>query len=145
MYELVREYLQEAACRQKKQYDCRVKENSYCIRDKVWRNQWQSPPGIQASIRRHWTGPWMVIEKLCDVLFRLKHSANSPSVVIHGDNLKRYNGDRQLDFQVPQVVERAVRFPDITGFTGTNSRSDQECEGYDQNEGGSMESSITVQ
>ena len=56
----------------------------------------------------------MVIEKLCDVLFRLKHSANSPSVVIHGDNLKRYHGDRQLDFQVPQVVERAVRFPDIT-------------------------------
>ena len=141
MYELVREHLQEAACRQKKQYDCRVKEHSYCVGDKVWRNQWQSPPGIKASIRRHWTGPWMVIEKLCDVLFRLKHSANSPSVVIHGDNLKRYHGDRQLDFQVPQVVERAVRFPDITGFTGTNSRSDQECEGYNQNERGSMESS----
>ena len=39
------------------------------------------------------------------------------------------------------MIERAVRFPDITGFTGTNSRSDQECEGYNQNEGGSMESS----
>ena len=141
MYELVREHLQEAACRQKKQYDCRVKEHSYCVGDKVWRNQWQSPPGIKASIRRHWTGPWMVIEKLYDVLIRLKHSANSPSVVIHGDNLKRYHGDRQLDFQVPQVVERAVRFPDITRFTGTNSRSDQECEGYNQNERGSMESS----
>ena len=83
MYELVRERLQEAACRQKKQY---VKEHNYSVGDKVWRNQWQSPPGIKASIRRHWTGPWMVIEKLCDVMFRIKHSANSSSVVIHGDN-----------------------------------------------------------
>ena len=93
MYELVREHLQEAAYRQKKQYDCRVKEHNCSVGDKVWRNQWQSPPGIKASVHRHWTGPWMVIEKLCDVLFRIKHSANSPSVVIHGDNLKRYHGD----------------------------------------------------
>ena len=35
MYELVREHLQEAACRQKKQYDCHVKEHSYCVGDKV--------------------------------------------------------------------------------------------------------------
>ena len=38
MYELVREHLQEAACRQKKQYDCRVKEHNYSVGDKVWRN-----------------------------------------------------------------------------------------------------------
>ena len=71
----------------------------------------------------------MVIEKLCDVLFRVNHSAISLSVVIHRDNLKRDHGDRQLDFQVPQVVQRPVRFPDITEFSGTNQRSDQECTG----------------
>lgn len=128
MYELVRENLKEAACRQKKQYDCRVTEYNYSVGDKVWRNQWQSPPGIKASIRRHWTGPWMVVEKLCDVLFRIKHSATSPSVVIHGDNLKRYHGDRQLNFQVPRVEEREVQFPDLTEFAGENSSNDQQNE-----------------
>ena len=88
----------------------------------------------------------MVIEKLRDVLFRIKHSANSPSVVIHGDNLKRYHGDRQLDFQVTRVVEREGRFLDITGFEGTNSRSDQQRECCNRNEGVSTENSdhITV-
>ena len=40
----------------------------------------------------------MVIEKLFDVLFRLKNSANSPSFVIHGDNLKRYHGKQTVRF-----------------------------------------------
>ena len=95
MYEVVRNHLQKASLRQKKQYYCRVKEHNYSVGDHVWRNQWQSPPGLKAGIRRHWTGPWMVTEKLCDVLFRLKHSADSPSVVIHGDNMKLYHGEQK--------------------------------------------------
>ena len=134
MYELVRENLQEASCRQKKQYDCRVKEHNFSVRNLVWRNQWQSPPGIKPSIRRHWTGPWMVIGKLCDVLFRIKHSANSPSVVIHGDNLKPYHGNRQLDFQVPNIGESEVRFPDIRGFTTAHSVIGQHSESGNPNE-----------
>ena len=134
MYELVRNHLQKASLRQKKQYDCRVKEHNYSVGDHVWRNQWQSPPGLKAGIRRHWTGPWMVTEKLCDVLFRLKHSADSPSVVIHGDNMKLYHGEQKLYIQVPPTQVTDIRFPDITEFTNVQTNECLQCMHNDQRE-----------
>ena len=127
MYDLVRGNLQKASHRQKKQYDCRIREHTYKVGDNVWRNQWQSPPGLKATIRRHWTGPWLVVEKLCDVLLRVKHS---PSVVIHGDNMKHYHGDNKLNFQVLPAQETETRFPNIRDFVNEQTGEDRQlCSG----------------
>ena len=39
MYDLVRGNIQKASHRQKKQYDCRIREHTYKVGDNVWRNQ----------------------------------------------------------------------------------------------------------
>ena len=130
MYDLVRGNLQKGSHRQKKQYDCRIREHTYKVGDNVWRNQWQSPPGLKATIRRHWTGPWLVVEKLCDVSFRVKHSPDSPSVVIHGDNMKHYHGDNKLNFQVLPAQETETRFPNIRDFVKEQTGEDRQlCSG----------------
>ena len=74
MYTLLRENLQKASERQKKHYDCRVKEHNYQVGDLIWRNQKQCLTGLKATILRHWTGPCMINGKLCDVLFWIQHS-----------------------------------------------------------------------
>ena len=86
----------------------------------MWRNQWQSPPGLKATIRRHLTGPWLVVEKLCDVLFRVKHSPDSPSVVIHGDNMKHYHGNNTAQ-------ETETRFPNIRDFVNEQTGKIANC------------------
>ena len=82
--------------KQKKHYDAHVKELRYTVCDLVWRNQKKTLPGVKMKITRHWTGPWIITVKLCDVLFRIKHSDSSPSVIIHGDNLKSIMVQRLL-------------------------------------------------
>ena len=77
----------------------------------------------------------MVTEKFCDVLFRLKHSAYSPSVVIHGDNLKHYHGKQMLDFQVPSIQENEIQFPNNTEFAGFRADGTQQHVCSDQSRG----------
>lgn len=60
------------------------------------------------------------MEKLCDILFRIQHSRNSPSIVIHGDNLKKYIGDKTVDIEPRIDSEVYVQPPQLRDFT--NSR-----------------------
>ena len=89
-----------------------MKEFRYIRGDLVWRNQKKATPGVKCKISRHWTGPWIITEKICDVLFKLQHAENSPPVVVHGDNIKPYNGTEKLDwFQSCEQTIETVVFP----------------------------------
>ena len=93
---LAREQLRSAAERQKFAYDHSVHSKNYEVGDLVWRNQKKNVPGKKSKIARHWTGPWIIMEKLNEVLFKIQHSKNSKPVIIHGDNLKPYNGRKKF-------------------------------------------------
>ncbi|CAC5370512.1 unnamed protein product [Mytilus coruscus] len=49
----------------------------------------------------NWTGPWVIFEKLTDVLFKIRHSKNSPNAVVHADNLKN-KGEKSVPWYKPQ-------------------------------------------
>ena len=111
-HNLVPETLKKATERQKKQYDCRMKEFRYTRGDLVRRKQKKATPGVKCKISRHWTGPWVITGKICDVLFKLQHAENSPPVVVYGDNIKSYNGTEKLDwFQSSEQAIETVVFP----------------------------------
>ena len=116
-YSLVEENLHKAAVRQKKQYDMNVKAFDYSVGDLVWRNQKQALPGVKTKIKRHWTGPWKITQKLCDVLFRIQNARNTPSVVIHGDNLKKYYGEKLVDLDLEHTGQATVQVPELQEFT----------------------------
>ena len=112
----VRKNLSKSAEKQKKHYDAHVKELKYAVGDLVWRNQKKTLPGVKTKITRHWTGPWIISEKLCDVLFRIRHSDSSPSVIIHGDNLKRYHGPKIIVLRTDTHVQTVIKQPDLQSF-----------------------------
>ena len=112
----VRKNLSKSAEKQKKHYDAHVKELKYAVGDLVWRNQKKTLPGVKTKITRHWTGPWKISEKLCDVLFRIRHSDSSPSVIIHGDNLKRYHGPKTIVLRTDTHVQTVIKQPDLQSF-----------------------------
>ena len=102
----VRNNLSKSAEKQKKHYDSHVKEISYNVGDLVWRNQKKTVPGVKTKITRHWTGPWIITEKLCDILFRIKHSDSCPSGIMHGDNLKKYFGPKTITLRDSDPIQR---------------------------------------
>jgi len=130
---VVRDNLQKASLRQKKQYDCRVREYKYSVGDLVFRNQRQVLPGRKAKIQRDWTGPWKIVEKLCDVLFRIQQSPTLPSVVIHGDNIKRYTGNREVHLDTGRhdagAAAVVVNQHNLRGFRNEFTRKQNESSG----------------
>ncbi|CAC5407656.1 unnamed protein product [Mytilus coruscus] len=125
-HELARNNLKSAAERQKNIFDAKVRPVVYNVGDYVWRNQKKNVPGIKLKIARHWTGPWVITEKLSDITFKVKCAKNSPEVTVHGDILKPYLGSKKMVWfnqqnarpDMPDVPEQhPVEFPDLAKFT----------------------------
>ena len=124
VHEIARDNLQKAAIRQKEYYDRNIKEIKYCAGDLVRRWQPQVMKGAKRKLTRNWTGPWVIVEKLTDVLFKIKHSKNSPIVVIHADNLKPYHGEISLPWYKPQITTFEGELPDLNYFKNTETCSE---------------------
>lgn len=134
IHDLAREHLRGAAERQQKIYDGTVRNQNYSVGNLVWRNQKKNIPGRKSKIARHWTGPWIIIEKLSDILFRIKFSKNSVPVIVHGDNLKPYLGQRVIDWFEPPNAESTgnshdIDFPDLEDYaTPCNAQRENPAE-----------------
>lgn len=71
-HEIAGKKLNAAAKRQKMTYDVKVRPVTYKVEDLVWRNQKRNAPGLKSKIVRHWTGPWVIVEKLSEITFKIK-------------------------------------------------------------------------
>ena len=133
-HNIAREHLKLSAERQRRLYNANVKSMDYKVGDMVWRNQKKNTPGLKLKISRQWTGPWVITEKLSDVVFKIKHSKNSPTVIIHGDNLKPYKGNKTAKwFKGSTVSKTPVTLPSLHEFSEANLPDDRSKE--DQNDG----------
>lgn len=70
-------------------------ETNYEVGDFVRRSQPKVGKGEKLKLSRKWTGPWIIIKRLSDVLFQIQHSRQSKPVIVHADNIKPYRGERQ--------------------------------------------------
>ena len=115
-----RKHLKVSVKRQKMLYNTNVKYHIYEKGDLAWRNQKKNIPGLKLKITRHWTGPWVIIDKLGDVIFKIQHSRASVPVVIYGDNLKPYKGNKMASWFKEIVREKTpVELPDVAKFFET--------------------------
>ena len=55
------------------------------------------------------------------MLFRIKHSDSSPSVIIHGDNLKKYNGSKTIILRTDVQVQTVIKQPNLRSFVHLDS------------------------
>ena len=92
-HDRAREKLQLAARRQKRNYD------KACIKDPieegsfVWLHNETRKKGQCPKLQYKWEGPYLVIKKLSDVVFRIQKSQQSKPKVVHYDRLKPYVGE----------------------------------------------------
>ncbi|CAG2199673.1 unnamed protein product [Mytilus edulis] len=85
--------------------------------------------------------PWVIIEKLTDVLFKIRHSKNSPNVVVHADNLKKYKGVKSVSWFKPEKTILHAQPPLINYFDSEHElRSNGASENTHDNEPTLMQS-----
>ena len=102
-HELAREKLLAASDQQKRQYDIRSNINSYRQGDKVFVFDPSKKKGMSPKLQCRWSGPFEVVEKLSDLLYRVKFT--NKVKVIHHDRLKPCYGHVQMQNQNNKVED----------------------------------------
>ena len=113
-HDLAIRHLNEAAIRQKRNYDKRLAGRPFTVVDSVWLHNVRRKKGRNAKLDCPWEGPYLVISVLSDVVYRIQKSRKAKPKVVHSDRLKPYLGPplkrwipkRQTQLSKPREEER---------------------------------------
>lgn len=84
-----REKLLKASDKQKRSYDHRVNQHSYNTGDMVWL-QTKRKRALVPKLQFGWEGPYRVVQRLTDLVYRIQRGPQSTTKVIHHNLLKPY-------------------------------------------------------
>ena len=97
-YDFVQTRLQQAAVRQKRCYDLRSGAPRFKRGDWVWRYYL---PKAREKLGRGWTGPYLVLDAVTSVNYRIQLGPGERKFVVHVDHLKRYEGEERQSWLEP--------------------------------------------
>ena len=100
-FELARDNLKKSAQRQKRYYDRNTELRSFKPGDWVWVFY---PPDNKDKFGRGWSGPYLIIQKLGEVNYRIQKDPGARIVTLHVDHLETYVHD---DTPEPWTVQRS--------------------------------------
>ena len=90
IHQFARQHLKISSDRQKRNYDHRlVNQRRYNRGDAVWLYS-PEKKGVCPKLMHHFDGPFLVITRLSDVLYRIQKGPKSKPKVVHHDRLKVY-------------------------------------------------------
>ena len=98
-----------AVKRQKRDYDRGLKPRDYTPGQWVWRLY---PPAVKQKLAMGWTGPYLVLERITYLIYRIQHSENVRAIVVHIDNLEPFKGRHPrnwTDVAIPDEPETLDR------------------------------------
>jgi hypothetical protein len=90
-HESARGYLQHSSEYQKRYYDIGTSKPKFAVGDQVWLFTPRRKKGLSPKLQKYWQGPFKVITKLSEVVYRVKRDQHAP-MVVHANRLKPYVG-----------------------------------------------------
>ena len=88
--EAVKRHQAKASNRQKAAHDFRVNFQYYSVGELVWVQNKARKRGLCPKLQRRYKGPYKVLERVTDVLYRLTWEGGGPDIVIHFNRLKPF-------------------------------------------------------
>ncbi|GBN38653.1 hypothetical protein AVEN_263854-1 [Araneus ventricosus] len=85
-----RERIKLASERMKTRYDSRATHHHFKEGDLVWMYNPKRRKGLSPMLQQNWEGPYTVVKKLNDVVYRVQRSPNAKPKVIHINRLAPY-------------------------------------------------------
>ena len=104
VHERARHVLGLSMRRQKRNYDRRVHGPLYEVGQFVWLHNTTRQPRLSKKLMLPWVGPYLVVEAMSDVTFRIQKSNRSKPMVVHANRLKLYEGPELVrwEYVVPE-------------------------------------------
>ncbi|GBN01476.1 hypothetical protein AVEN_209205-1, partial [Araneus ventricosus] len=90
VHAFARERIKLASERMKTRYDSRATDHHFKEGDLVWMYNPKRRRGLSPKLQQNWEGPYTVVKKLNDVVYRVQRSANTKPKVIHINRLAPY-------------------------------------------------------
>ena len=97
-FEFARRNLHASTERHKTLYDQNSGSPKFTRGQSVWRYY---PPKARQKFGHKWEGPYLVIQRVSDLCYRIQKQATAPSLVVHVDHLKLYEGNRPVESWLP--------------------------------------------
>lgn len=100
-----------AGMRQKRLYDLRVRGQHFKAGDHVWVYSPKRKKGRSPKLDSKWIGPCYVVERVGEVVYRVRLAPRGRFVVLHRDRLAPYHGRGHPAFMGPGSPSRACVSP----------------------------------
>ena len=95
-HEWARVHLKRGAERQKKIYDIGASLHGYRRGQFVWLYTPMKKKGLSPKLQKFWDGPYLIVNKLSDALYRIQKSIRSSCKIVHYNRLKLFNGKQRV-------------------------------------------------
>ena len=95
IHERVRLNIQTASDRMKQTYDIRAAEGGFQPGDRVWLHNPQRRRGYSPKLQNSWEGPYTVMDRINDVIYRVQKPPRGKPRVVHFNRLAPYAGDHR--------------------------------------------------
>ncbi|CAI5670428.1 unnamed protein product [Oreochromis niloticus] len=117
--QLTRQALRDAGSRQKQAYDTRCKGEGLSQGQHVWVHSPERKKGLSPKLMSQWVRPCTVLERLSDVVYRVRLVKRNRVVVLHCDCLAPYQplgppreeSGSQLQLQAPNLASETAGGP----------------------------------
>ncbi|KAJ8978807.1 hypothetical protein NQ317_014277 [Molorchus minor] len=107
IHDQVRSNIQSASDRMKETYDIGAQNDGYQSGDLVWLYNPQRRRGLSPKLQTLWEGPYEVLARINDVVYRIKKSSGGKPRVVHFNRLTPFSGsnDASVRTVVPSTHE----------------------------------------
>ncbi len=99
IHDRVRTNIQVASDKMKERYDVQAVETGYQTGDLVWLFNPQRRRGYSPKLQKSWEGPYEVIKRINDVIYRIRRKPSGKPRVVHFNRLAPFKGDSARDEQ----------------------------------------------
>ncbi|CAG2250324.1 unnamed protein product [Mytilus edulis] len=93
IHKFARNKLKLSSDRMKRNYDVGTKMQTFDAGDPVWLHNPRRVKGLCPKLQNNWEGPYIVVNKLNDVIYRIQKGPKMKPKVVHQDRLKPYLGE----------------------------------------------------
>ena len=104
-HRLVRGHLKLASDRMKTRYDVRANSAGFRVDDRVWLYNPYRKKGRNPKLQSQWEGPYIVIKRINDVVYRIRKPSGGKPKVVHIDRLAAWQGDHDEDLRPGRDVQ----------------------------------------
>ena len=93
IHEKVRTNIEGASDRMKERYDIKAEKGGFKSGDLVWLHNPRRRQGYSPKLQSSWDGPYVIIKRINDVIYRIRKQPKGKPKVVHFNRLAPYKGD----------------------------------------------------